>query len=73
MGANDDTDVVEELTDHPKVGFNPEVCKGCPHRGGGMLKRCGLCGCPTISNMPMDLSGRPPSDCVRLDEHERRG
>jgi hypothetical protein len=70
---DDPDDTVEKLTGHPKVGFDPTVCRGCPERGDGVLKRCGLCGCPTTSNFPMDLTGRPPADCLRVDEHEQRG
>lgn len=25
-------DVVTDVTDHPKVGFDPDVCEGCPMR-----------------------------------------
>lgn len=67
---SDKDDLIERLTDHPKVGFDPDVCEGCPERGGGVLKRCGLCGCPTISGMPMDRFGRPPKDCIRIEQHE---
>lgn len=66
-------DFVERLTGHPKVGFTPDVCKGCPERGGGVLRRCGLCGCPTIRGFPMAETGRPPANCRRLNGHERKG
>lgn len=73
MSNGDDTDRIEDLTGHPKTGFDPDVCEGCPYRGTGVLKRCQLCGCPTINNSPMDLTGRPPEDCIRLDEHRKHG
>jgi hypothetical protein len=71
--ADDDkfgSDTLEQLTGHPRVGFDPDVCEGCPERGGGVMKKCGLCGCPTISNMPMDMLDAPPSDCLRIDQHK---
>lgn len=67
------SEAVSDVTGHPKVGFDPEVCLGCPQRGDGPLKPCNLCGCPTIEGMIMDRTGRPPGDCVRLEEHRQRG
>lgn len=63
---------VADATGKEQVGFEPSVCEGCPQRGDGPLKRCGLCGCPTITNGTLHLSGMVPGDCPRLYEHERR-
>lgn len=76
-------DRLGNVTNHAAVGFDPDVCEGCPQRGEGECavcgqvncehEACGLCGCPTVSGYPMDLLGMPPDDCLRLEEHERRG
>lgn len=66
-------DIVERLTGHPRIGFEPDVCTGCPFHGDPPLRRCGKCGCPTVRYFPMDQLGAPPPDCIRKDEHERRG
>lgn len=63
---------LEENTDKEKTGFDPSACEGCPHRGGGALKRCGLCGCPTIEGFPLDKTGMTPRNCPRKEEHARR-
>lgn len=64
---------VADRTDKRRVGFDPAVCEGCPHRGDGRLRRCGLCGCPTLENFPLDKSGMVPEGCPRMAEHESRG
>lgn len=60
-----------ERTGKEQVGFDPDVCVGCVHRGEGTLKRCGLCGCPTIENFPLDQRGMVPEGCPRKLEHQR--
>lgn len=47
-------------------GFDRSVCDGCPHRKGGKLPTCGLCGCPLFN---LDKTDAPPSSCPRLDAH----
>lgn len=76
MGAFDSLrDSIEEAvadkTGKVQRGFDPEVCKGCPHRGDAPLYRCGLCGCPTLEGFPLDRTEMTPVGCPRIPEHER--
>lgn len=66
-------DELADATGKKQVGFNPDVCRGCPHRGGGALRRCGLCGCPTLNNYPLDKLGMVPEGCPRMEEHANDG
>lgn len=80
MGLNDR---IDSITGHESGGFDPDVCEGCRHHGEGECgfcgkedcdhDPCGLCTCPTVSNFPMDLTGKPPKDCPRIEEHHERG
>lgn len=77
MGLFDDVDAYTDgLSNNsgkmPKgYGFNPEVCVGCEYRRTDAKgSPCGLCGCPTLENFPMDLLGMPPEDCIRLERHK---
>lgn len=60
---------VADRTGKVRGGFDPRVCEGCPYRGDGALKPCQLCGCPTIRNGTLDLSGMTPEGCPRIPEH----
>lgn len=60
-----------DLTGKRATGFEASVCAGCPHRGGGRLKRCGLCGCPTVERGTLDVAGMTPAQCPRAARHER--
>ena len=62
-------DKLADATGKEQRGFEPSVCNGCPHRGSGALRRCGLCGCPTLPNFPMDQTGMVPKDCPRKRQH----
>lgn len=77
MGLFDDLgdtvrDKLADNTGKKAVGFESSVCEGCPHRGTGPIKPCGLCGCPTIQNGTLDISGMVPEGCPRMAEHERQ-
>jgi hypothetical protein len=51
-------------------GFDNSVCADCEHHEiDGVMNTCGLCGCPTSSAAPMNLTGAPPMSCPYLDEH----
>lgn len=65
-------DSAASATGKRRVGFEPSVCEGCPHRGNSPVKACGLCGCPTIRNGTLHLSGMVPEGCPRIEEHERK-
>lgn len=65
-------DSVADRTEKHRVGFEPSVCQGCPKRGDGPLRACQLCGCPTIRNGTLDMTGMVPDGCPRIREHERR-
>lgn len=65
-------DSVADHTDKVSGGMDPRVCEGCPYRGDGALKRCGLCGCPTLPNFPLHQMGVVPTDCPRIPEHQGR-
>lgn len=77
--AKDDFGIIDtiknrlaDVTDKNRTGFVPSVCEGCPKRGDGPMKRCGLCGCPTIKNLGLDQAQMTPNGCLRRLEHERR-
>lgn len=65
------TDSLAQKTDKVQVGFEPAVCEGCVHRGGPPLRRCELCGCPTLDGFPLDTTGMVPKGCPRIPAHER--
>lgn len=64
------TDKLAEETGKRKTGFDPSVCEGCPERENGPLKKCGLCGCPTLNNLFLDQGQMTPEGCLRPREHE---
>lgn len=77
MGLIDDIETYTDSVDlsaekMPRgYGFDPNVCKGCPHRQTETKGQpCGICGCPTLSGFPMDMLGMPPEGCIRLEQHE---
>lgn len=68
-------DTVDPSAEHVEqgFGFDPDVCEGCPHRMDDVRGMpCDLCGCPTVSGLLLDMTGAPPADCIRLDQHEGR-
>lgn len=78
MGLFDDAkDYAQNLdpgADHMErgFGFDPAVCQGCPKRMDDTRgKPCQLCGCPTTPGMLLDRLDAPPSDCIRLSEHQK--
>lgn len=63
---------IADRTGKKQTGFDPDVCAGCPHRGGAPLYQCGLCGCPTLANFPLHQRGMVPEGCPRQVEHAER-
>jgi hypothetical protein len=67
MGLIDDLDV---SADHEHGhGFDKSVCEGCPKLNSGTISSCGICGCP-LTTLSLVKGGSPPSECIRLDQHE---
>ena len=68
MGLRDKLSDIDPGEDHLwGHGFDRDACAGCPHRKGGTVPTCGLCGCPLFN---LDKTGAPPASCPKLDDHE---
>jgi hypothetical protein len=69
MGIFDKVLDVDPSADHEwGHGFDRSACEGCPHRQGGKVPTCGLCGCPLFN---LDKTEAPPSECPKLGDHEQ--